>query len=380
MSVQVANVNLNAATVGTVGTLVSFAQLLPPPTLAQQMRPQDHADKVAHLLIFNETGCLLTIALPESRQTKTLPAGRWLNLPVPPHEVAVTYLVTAVATGVFSSLLADFYWPGEPVEDLGVLGNSPIGVSGAVSTAGSGGTTFIKNDANAPATSIIESTPNDQGSSSTSINNDGSGFWQVLSANVLRKIVNVVRGNATTGKATVTLGDSGDTSITTLYGTIGTGSVVPASTVTSPVWLPTAGGTIADAAKVAFKDANHFIGHALHGTSVELTLEDDVNTIAITSVGGVDISNNIVWDGSTNRFIDASGKAMQLTINNGFAAYPAYRESTNTPATGGAITFSTTQALLRTDSAGGGAAGFKMWEGTTDPAANAAEGDVWIGA
>src|SRR5260221_2936103 len=106
MSIQVANVNQSGATVGQVGQLVNLKPMLPPPTLAQQMRPNDNADSQAHLVIFNETGCLLTLFLPESKQSKTVPSGRWWELPVPPHETAVNYLVLAVAANpLFNSLL-----------------------------------------------------------------------------------------------------------------------------------------------------------------------------------------------------------------------------------------------------------------------------------
>lgn len=126
MSIQVANVSLASALVGQTGELVSFGNLLPPPTIAQQMRPSA-AEDVPHLVIFNESGCLLKISMPESAQSKTLPAGRWLDIPIPPHESAVNYQVDAIATGgAFSNLLADYFLPGEPVDALGTLGNSPI--------------------------------------------------------------------------------------------------------------------------------------------------------------------------------------------------------------------------------------------------------------
>lgn len=106
-------------------------------------------------------------------------------------------------------------------------------VGNSVTTTGSSGT--MKNDNNSPGTQIIEATPSDQTSSSLALNNDGSGTWQVLSANALKVVLQVTRGNNTTTKAVITLGDSSDTSITTFYGTIGTGSVVPAGTISGSV-------------------------------------------------------------------------------------------------------------------------------------------------
>ncbi len=229
MSIQVANINLSAATVGQVGQVVSFKNMLPPPTIHQQMRPQDHAETVAHLLIFNETGCLLTLSMPESRQTKTVPAGRWVVMPIPPHETEVDYLVVGVATGLFSNLLADYFGPGEPVDDIGVLGNSPIGVSGTVSTSN---IQSLKNDGQTPPVSIIESTPSDQGVSAESWNNDASGTEQILSANAQRIVRKNTRGNTGATKAAVQFGDSNDSSITTLYGSLQGGQPANVAAIT----------------------------------------------------------------------------------------------------------------------------------------------------
>ena len=344
MSVQVANIDFSSAVVGQTGRIVNLSQLLPPPTIAQQMRPQDNT-QVAHLSMFNESGALLTILLPDTLQTKTLPAGRWLILPIPPNETEVDYQIVALAAGApFHNLLVDYFYPGEAVEALGVVGNSPVGVSGNVSTSGAGGTSFIKNDGAAPATSIAESTPSDQVSSSVSLNNDASGFLQVLSANVLRKILNVVRGNATTGKAVVTLGDSNDATITTFYGSLQgaqPASVGAITTAASYGWIPTGVGSGFLAAldiNPAGATVNKHWGIYFNGGDGHIQIQNVTDNVDAVDV---DPSGNVTMSGVLN-------------VNGASANFVPY-----------------------TKSAGGGAAGRVNWQGTVDPGVSAAEGDTW---
>lgn len=122
----------------------------------------------------------------------------------------------------------------------------------------------VVNDGNAAPTVFIESTPLGQGASSISQANDGSGTWQILSANVLRKIFNFVRGNTGSGKAVLTIGDAGDPSILTVHGNCDTATTATTATsatsassvpatgvtagalaagVTSPNYMPFSGGT-----------------------------------------------------------------------------------------------------------------------------------------
>lgn len=135
MSIQVASINLSTAIVGTAGT-IPLSQATPPPTLQQQMRPLQAEGP--NLFVWNESGCGLTCLWPLSRETFTLPAGQWRLLKVPPGEEQLFYQVTYVIPNAnVSLLLADLYHPGEPLDPMGVLGNSPVAVGGTVSTASS---------------------------------------------------------------------------------------------------------------------------------------------------------------------------------------------------------------------------------------------------
>lgn len=130
MSTQVAAINLGGAAVGTAGS-IPLGQVTPPPTLSQQMRPNDYTGST--LFIWNESGAGLTCLWPNSRETFTLPAGQWRPLKIPPDEEQLHYLVTYVIPNApVSLLLADLYLPGEQIDPLGILGNSPV--AGTVAT------------------------------------------------------------------------------------------------------------------------------------------------------------------------------------------------------------------------------------------------------
>ena len=222
MSVNVPAADLSAATTGTTGTL-SW------PTLVQTGAPVGVRQGRPVLRLFNESGCGLayTIGADGAR----LPAGGWVDIELS-GQTSLDYLVEYVLPGQpVSLLLGTIYEAGEKIPALPQLGNSPIGIGGSVATSGVGGTDHILNTGNAPGTSTYSATPNDQSGASFGDTNDGAGFRRILSAGVLRIILNAVRGNATTGKASVQLGDSGDTAMTVFYGSIGAGSVVPASTI-----------------------------------------------------------------------------------------------------------------------------------------------------
>lgn len=136
--------------------------------------------------------------------------------------------------GVVNNAPASYLWgesyaKGEPVPTFYPADARINTVGNVVATSGSSNT--LQNDGNAPGTQVIEMTPSDQASSSVQEYNDASGFHKILSAGVLRTVWNFIRGNSGTGKATLTIGDSVDTSILTVYATLGPGSVVPVGVI-----------------------------------------------------------------------------------------------------------------------------------------------------
>ena len=175
-------------------------------------------NKKALAVITNESGCTLQISLSGGRNF-TLPAGAWTKpFQIYPQDSKLSAQVQNILPNSQINLFSiTIYNPGEEVIEPAALGNSPIGISGNVATSN---IQSLTNDGNAAPTQIIESTPTGQGSSSFSLNNDGSGFWQILSANTLKQIINAVRGNTGTGKAVINIGDAGDLTITTFNGSL----------------------------------------------------------------------------------------------------------------------------------------------------------------
>lgn len=190
-------------------------------------------NRCSKLWIMNESANFLQLDFGGAGPVKVIQP--WFNkliaLQQPATQVSWTVIATLQSGSAPASVVfVELYDPAEDVSDLlsgSIFRQSNVGNAAAVANA----TSSVQNDANAPATTFLEATPNDQGSASINETNDGAGYRKILSAGALRTIWNIVRGNATSGKASVQLGDAGDTSITTLYGTVGAGSVVPAATV-----------------------------------------------------------------------------------------------------------------------------------------------------
>lgn len=274
----------------------------------------------AAVRLYNESGCGLAILFANG-QSDRIPAGGWGVWPVPAGSLQLVWTVEYIIPNApVSLLLATVYAPGEIVPAVPTLGNSPIGVSGNVSTGGSGGTSFIKNDANPPATSIIESTPSDQGSSSESWNNDASGFEQILSAGVLRTVRRNTRGSAT-AKAAVQFGDAGDASITTLSGTASHASNVDHATLTQGAALARADQALAQ------------IGFGVNGSAEAGINAYDQN--AVLAGQNITLSYNTYFDGTVDHFITANAAYQWQVTSTGLRQ----RQSTNTPTAGGSVTW-----------------------------------------
>lgn len=328
-------------------------------------------------VINNETGCTLAVSLSGGRNF-TIPAGAWTKpFAIYPQDVRLVAVVQNVLpnspVNIFSITV---YRPDEEVVEPVALGNSPIGISGSVATT-SGNS--LKNDGNNPPVSIIESTPADQTASSFSLNNDASGFIQVLSANVLRKILNVVRGNSGSGKAAITLGDSGDTAITTLYGTVGAGSVVPGNTVNGAVANATTASALSGninanqvnagqfaTGKYSFKSPANGSGNPDTLSILNGAGSQGLNIGVSESGDSVNNPAGYIFDTTTGLFLAVGGRLV-----------PSSMASGNLP---GGVFQQNGKTIAGLDSAGPGAAGTRVWDGTNDPGPFTVEGDIWAPA
>lgn len=153
MSIQVANKDLSGAVIGTKGA-IPLGQI-PPLPLQSQMAPKQAL--AATLMIYNESGCGLTCTFPVSQEVFTVPAGGWKQITVPPNETELDYLVVYVLPNApVTLLLADLYLPGEALDHIGILGNSPIGLSqGTVQTS----ITQVIQDGQPAGQTLVEATP-----------------------------------------------------------------------------------------------------------------------------------------------------------------------------------------------------------------------------
>lgn len=289
-------------------------------------------------LITNETGCLLSITLSGGRNFN-LPAGAWTKpFSVTPQDTKLNALVLSVLpNSPVNTFSLTIYNPTEEVIEPVALGNSPIGISGQVSTTA--GKT-LQDDTDLPNTIFIEATPTDQSVSSITLRNDASGFLQVLSANVIRKILNVVRGTSGSTKAVIDIGDTTDKSITTYHGLLEN--------------INSDGGKISSDGTGVFR----------------------VNNIFVITPGNQDALQIIQRNGSASGFLEGYGDGgtnptgwyIYDQINANYILFGAIGSAIS--AIGGRV------PTMR--SAGGGQGGIAIFEGTTDPTTNAGNGDLWV--
>lgn len=182
----------------------------------------------------------------------------------------------------------------------------------------------IVNNGQPAGTNIIEAQPNDQGGTSWAENNDGSGNRRVISANILRSVWNVIRGNFISQKAVITIGDAGDPSITTLQGSVQGGQPANVGALTT--------GAITGTGANSFDGGNFTDDGAGHVTSIQQTakgpstyFEASIAGTANDQNGVIDIVDNttgaIRWqlgkrshvNGDSFRIIDATnGKQVML--------------------------------------------------------------------
>lgn len=362
--------------------------------------------KFPTVVFLNESGVGLSVNFQGSNREMVLPAGVW-SKPIPVYNTdnsidwKVLYILPNSPVAVLYTI---FYDATETPLEIAALGNSPIGISGNVATSNS---QSLINDGNPAPTQIIESTPSGQGSSSFALNNDGSGFWQILSANTLRQIINAVRGNTGTGKAVISIGDAGDLTITTFFGTLGAGVIIAganvvgnvagANTLANGANVP--GGTLGIAANGDLLDAtgnapNLFIksgtGGATFIQSGNGTTVFGVDTNGVLRIGGSSSVNNpTIKPDTTNSQLALVSKQSGITAQGiGFTCWSGsaavipfsvggqFNSALSWIDTSGNFQQNGNQ-VVQFKSAGGGAAGITNWVGTTDPGVAAGEGDTW---
>lgn len=354
MSIQLPEQDLSTAVQGTKGSI----------PLSIPNRPTTIVNKRPSVSFFNESGCGLSLNFRGSNRQIILPAGAWTKpLEILDQDSAIDYTVLYVLpNSPVAFLYTVLYYPDEKPLETAALGNSPIGISGNVSTSQ---VNSLINDGNAAPTQIIESTPSGQGNSSFNLNNDGSGFWQTLSAGILRKIINVVRGDSGTTKAQIIIGDSGDLTITTYYGqlaasvTIGAGQISPGNFTAGQFTFNTGNAGVSG---LPFQIVSTTTTPGGHGDCLKI-------------INGIDASYSDIF---------GIGDATQSPFGAGWYAYDVKNNGLIfSQGTKNGINF-TGQILQNGGNkvgqmiGSGATAGNTTWIGPTDPGASAGEGDIWI--
>ena len=128
MSEKLADINVAGAAVGQrftlpLGNKGFYAGIVDP-------------DMTPTLQIFNESGMGFTVITKTESHSFDLPAGAWRNVSIANGESQIDFIVDYVLPNPPVSLIkCTYYEPGETVDPIGQLGNSPIGIGGNVQTS-----------------------------------------------------------------------------------------------------------------------------------------------------------------------------------------------------------------------------------------------------
>lgn len=116
MSINLPVIDLSTAVVGTSGVIF----------LGNQGLPSD--ESFAKLRLLNESGCGLSIKTQSEGHSLYVAAGGWMVIDIKPGESGINWsVVYTIPAPPVSSLLSTYYYPGEPVDSVLALGNSPVG-------------------------------------------------------------------------------------------------------------------------------------------------------------------------------------------------------------------------------------------------------------
>ena len=218
MSSPIPTIDLTGAVVGTQKT-IDFNQFV-------KFNPSSF--EPAHLQVFNDSGAGLQYAMQSSGSGGYIPAGGWATIELAPNDSQMLITVTYVLPNPPVSIIMPTYFaPGETVPATPILGNSPVGIGGSVSTSS---VQTLSNETNGTGFKVIDI--------GTTTNNDlldiftDSFLWKVLQAGIVHQ---VLKGQ-TSGNP-LQLGQAGD--ITEVLGQL----LIDQIPTTGPTAPPTGTGT-----------------------------------------------------------------------------------------------------------------------------------------
>lgn len=205
MPIRLKPVDLSGAAAGSIGILdLSVVQASAEP------------GHLAHIQLFNESGCGLFLTFSLTPGEHFLPAGGWQTYTLSPGEVKLTWYVEYVLQGAnVTQLFGVWYDSHEAVPSVPIVGNSPATVGGTVNTSTA---QVIVNDGNVPGTEFVEATPSGAGASYVSIKNDGSVGVKALSVAVTQQQLLITPGGAS-NPSTVKVSNATDNGAT-VYGSL----------------------------------------------------------------------------------------------------------------------------------------------------------------
>lgn len=155
------------------------------------------AGKGGTLRLHNDSGSGLLMALVQSGQQFFLPAGGWQDCYPAPGDTSIAFTVKyTLPNPPVTLLLATYYYPGEPVPALTILGNSPVGIGGSVNVTS---VQTLSNDGNIAGTTIIEATASGSPASNVIIDNSGDiKIGAMISGNLFKVFQTIANPPAAT--------------------------------------------------------------------------------------------------------------------------------------------------------------------------------------
>jgi len=186
--------DLTSAVVGTKGT-VSLASVAP------SAEPGHYPT----LQVYNESGCGLALTFGQQSSPQFIPAGGWRSFRLEPGESTFRWEVLYILAGApVAAVIMVYHAAHERVSDIGILGNSPVGVGGTI-----GVTTIssLSQLTEAAGTSVVLAQPTGAPGYYVELTNDGKLVVKCLSGGVLRTALSLVPGSGG-GAYSVVVGDA----------------------------------------------------------------------------------------------------------------------------------------------------------------------------
>lgn len=197
MSYRVPFVDMSTLTVGSIGKIDLQAILAKVPT-----DPTEFGSP-SHIRMYNDSGSTIEVWADNGIFEDTIPAGAWPTYALEAGTNAIMFRVIHILPNPPIQILSlTIYGPGEQVPDTPSLGNSPVGIGGAVQTSS---VQTLSNEGNAKTQLVIDIGDSVLAQLIT-INNDGTATWKVDVASAAHTILQILSaGNF------LKLGQAGDT-------------------------------------------------------------------------------------------------------------------------------------------------------------------------